>query len=1015
MSITCKESRLDQTKLPAEFGLLRLDYKYTIAYQNKNIARIEKNSSLSRAGLQLDSLDLSVNNIEAIEQGAFDQVIIKSFNLYNNSLRSLDFIVSICDLEQLIVDYNKIEYLDIKWFKCKANLTKLNMKSNNIKVIESRTFSSLAKLSTLDLDSNQLEIIESETFTNLTKLTVLKICFSGLREIKPYAFNNLSSLVSIPCLDYCLIETVHPFSFVGLSKLGALNFEGNQLTRLFKDSFVKLTSITELNFNNNLLGQIEPGVFNKMSKLEKLYLYRNYLTKVDNELLSSLKMLTILRIDQNKIETIDLDSFKDQTKSLQKLNMSCNKLGQVKKGHFSRLETLTDLDLSNNQISSIEPGSFENNINLVTLKLSQNCIFTIDRYLFKNVKSLTYLDMSYNVIFKLDILVFVNLSLLTDLSLSYNQIESLPDYMFKSLTSLKLLDLSNNRLRQLSSPRIYQGLDYLQTLFLSNNLIDTISFDSMSYFKKTVEILYLDSNRLDALDSGNDTFIALRILDFSSNRQLNNASRLMSILEKCQRCKYQLRLRNMSTSFIKGFVQHLNKLSLVKQIDSLDLSFNDLGSFFQSIPFEAMNSTLSELYLKSTNISDSFLPVLSKLYAVRYLDMSDNQLTLSKDYFQSLDIRKLFLSNTGITEFASQLGFNSLRYSTEIDLSHNSIEILRQQDFGFFLNLEKLNLSYNRILFIEDSTFYVRGSNFKVLDLSNNLLTSFTISLFKRINNIDILILIDLHLYNNKLTSYSFEKVRDHLNLQQNYLQEFSSQAPFLNLDRNNITVIKSVDAASKELSLSNNQILEIRDGLFIKCKYLYNIDLSLNAISILSANTFTGLLSLQYLNLSSNYIEFIDQKVFWQTNKLVQLDLNNNKIKAIMDKSFFYSSFLQKLYVDSLQMENVTNSTFEGLESIVFLTMSHVQFESVQNIKTMTKSFLKKSKSSNQRFTWYSSTNIEFEQSLMDTRYCSIVLYLARNNILINLVTNDDAVQFHTLCSIFSFHDLDYSIYGLI
>ena len=133
------------------------------------------------------------------------------------------------------------------------------------------------------------------------------------------------------------------------------------------------------------------------------------------------------------------------------------------------------------------------------------------------------------------------------------------------------------------------------------------------------------------------------------------------------------------------------------------------------------------------------------------------------------------------------------------------------------------------------------------------------------------------------------------------------------------------------------------------------------------------------------------------------------------MDKSFFSLSFLTKLYLDSLQMNNVTNGTLEGLRSIQFLQMNSVQFNSIQNINMMIESLSKEYVSRNERYTWYLSTNIEYKLSVtdMDQRYCSMVLYFAKNNILINLLTEIDQTAFLVVCNSFSLSDLEYSKFG--
>ena len=136
-------------------------------------------------------------------------------------------------------------------------------------------------------------------------------------------------------------------------------------------------------------------------------------------------------------------------------------------------------------------------------------------------------------------------------------------------------------------------------------------------------------------------------------------------------------------------------------------------------------------------------------------------------------------------------------------------------------------------------------------------------------------------------------------------------------------------------------------------------------------------------------------------------------EIKSIMEKSFDNLIYLEKLYMDCLQMETISSQTLDGLKAVKFVKMSPVQFESVANIKIMISQLAKEYKSRNERYTFYPSTSIEFKQSLIDARHCSMVIYFARHNILINLLMDSDQVKLVSTCKSFSLHELDYSLFG--
>lgn len=1092
--IRCLSPQSEQSDLPVEFSQLPLDALYIVDYQNKNMKRIRKNSSLSRQGLRLEKLILSDNNIEIIEQEAFAYTYVEKMILSSNDLKSLEFLIdslyelkeldlsnnqleilksewfegktelevldmrfnslvsieggvfcnlpkldsfslednkqletiesgafceivfdtldlsqkrlanldfligSLCLIQTLNLENNSVEYLRKQWFECKSRLSTLKLNHNRLTSVEGSVFTELTMLSILELKYNQIHTIESSAFTYLDSLITFDISDNLIKEIRPYAFNNLTSLESITSLTNQFIQVINPYSFVGLTALKQLSFEANILTSLSGEIFVGLDSLTELNFRDNYLLTIESGVFDDVPNLEYLYLSLNDLNKIDQGYFSSLKRLTNLMLDQNRIEVIEPYSFVSQRESLKSLNISYNKLGQVKKSHFSDLRVLLVLDLSNNQISSIEQGSFENAISLVELRLDHNCIYNVHQDLFKYLDQLQSLSMSNNVLIKLDSSVFRhNLSRLINLNLRLNQIGSLPDFIFKNLKNLNTLDLSNNRLKSLSSPQVFQGLGSLKYLYLSNNFIESITIQPI---QRTLVSLRLESNWLDEFEL-DEEITYLSVINLSSNRKLNNAGRLMSSLEKCQTCEFEFKFRNMSTHFIYDFVLYLSKFPpLVSKILSLDLSYNDLSLLFDLIPFSSMSSSLTELYLKNTNINCS-ISFLDDLASLKVLDLSEHQITLNPKYFFERPFTALYLSNMGIRNIKNELNLANIYYLEELDLSRNLIEIIEDN----IIDLKKVNLSYNRIFSIEEISFHGLW-----LDLSHNLFKS-----FKIYNEKDT----DLFMDNNMLQYFiNGEKkfVLGDLNLDENRLDyiDFAS-ALSLSMKRNNLTSIKRTDSSVcnlRELICSSNQIVVIENESFYYCKDLQKLDLSNNLIKSVTNHTFVGLVSLEYLNLSSNLIELIQRGVFDQSNLLTSLDLNSNKIKCIMDKSFSSLIYLEILYLDSLQMETLSNLTFDGLESVKFLKLNSIQFDLVQNIETV-KKLSKEYKSKNERFTWYPSTSIEFNVTVFDARYCSMVIYFARNNILINLLADLDQSNFLSNCRSFTLIDLKYSKYG--
>lgn len=118
--------------------------------------------------------------------------------------------------------------------------------------------------------------------------------------------------------------------------------------------------------------------------------------------------------------------------TLEKLNLSNNKITILSKDVFNGLDNLKELDISKNQINNIRNNVFIEKINnntfnklknLEILNLSNNKITTISKNAFDNLKKLEVLDLSSNNINNIDII-----------------------YLFKELQNLKVLNLSNNNI-----------------------------------------------------------------------------------------------------------------------------------------------------------------------------------------------------------------------------------------------------------------------------------------------------------------------------------------------------------------------------------------------------------------------------------------------------------------------------------------------------------------------------------------------------------------------------------------
>jgi Leucine-rich repeat (LRR) protein len=124
----------------------------------------------------LNLLDLSFNNIEKIDNGAFD----------DNS-----------KLTKLILSYNQIKHLSEKLFNSLHDLTTLHLSHNKIHFIDSKTFKNLKNIHIITLNHNQLESIEKNMLINNKKLDWIWLDHNKIKMIDYRMFEGIKSLTEV--------------------------------------------------------------------------------------------------------------------------------------------------------------------------------------------------------------------------------------------------------------------------------------------------------------------------------------------------------------------------------------------------------------------------------------------------------------------------------------------------------------------------------------------------------------------------------------------------------------------------------------------------------------------------------------------------------------------------------------------------------------------------------------------------------------------------------------------------
>lgn len=277
---------------------------------------------------------------------------------------------------------------------------------------------------------------------------------------------------------------------------------------------------------------------------------------------------------------------------------------------------------------------------------------------------------------------------------SSNNLQVVPIFLNPQI---KFLSLSNSQIKDITMS--LQFYSELQVLDISHNMLESLGNANFEYLKN-LQLLNVSCNSVKTLE--NDVFKGLTsvsVLDLSRN-----------LLERIDRQVFT------NLSQIKEVLLDRNRLEFLdwdlflglKSLERISVTFNFIQQIEPSSSFLRSNSNYVAFSNNIThNPSDSLFSSFGSSTAdwmldnVRYLDMSSNQLTR--------------LKNNGLAIFAAL---------KELNLCCNYIHTL--EDEAFFISsssngqLERVNLSHNRLGRVPTEALAKLGLSLRQLDLSSN-------------------------------------------------------------------------------------------------------------------------------------------------------------------------------------------------------------------------------------------------------------------------------------------------------
>uniref|UniRef100_A0A182PQK8 LRRCT domain-containing protein n=1 Tax=Anopheles epiroticus TaxID=199890 RepID=A0A182PQK8_9DIPT len=260
-------------------------------------------------------------------------------------------------------------------------------------------------------------------------------------------------------------------------------------------------------------------------------------------------------------------------------------------------------------------------------------------------------------------------------------------------------------------------------------------------------------------------------------------------------------------------------------------------------------------------------------YEVSLLDCTLKNVTSISDanIFQNVSLQGLVISSGGIKRVHRQ-AFAGIRTPLQaLGLPNNALESVPMQSLGAVGQLDRLDLSFNKIKALQNGDF-LAVPKLSYLELSSN-----QISLIAPKSLVPLKNLLHLKLNGNQLgeSPESLKALVSCLSLKELHLHSNRIRGP---LNNTTLPRIRGLEI----LYLDKNSISSIHNGALETYPYLQMLSLRSNQIDVLEDHAFSGLASLQMLDLGHNGIVTISDASLKHLPRLIILDLTHNFLRAL-------------------------------------------------------------------------------------------------------------------------------------
>ncbi|CAL2032446.1 unnamed protein product [Caenorhabditis brenneri] len=343
----------------------------------------------------LDVLHLDQNNLNEIDRDAFRSFSdLQSLKLSHNAFRrfSCEFLGSISQVHQLDLSSNQINEIDIS---CIARgLRKLSLASNSVEKIHRKLLQDATELTSIDMSHNGIIDVDNDAFAECKRLSHVKLSHNYIRNLWKGTFQYQEKLHSLD-ISFNDILFMHQGTF-GKNNILQLHANNNKLSRIPLEALASTISsihLLDLAFNN--IKVVDSTQLTSFGNLSVLSFANNKVDSIEDGAFENLLSLKILDLSNNPVTSWSPTAFRDLShsissinmantglfsmpkfshRSIQSLNISCNKIYELSERDLAPLTKLVALDISYNNLKQISPMAFEPLIHLKQLNISANPI-----------------------------------------------------------------------------------------------------------------------------------------------------------------------------------------------------------------------------------------------------------------------------------------------------------------------------------------------------------------------------------------------------------------------------------------------------------------------------------------------------------------------------------------------------------------------------------------------------------------------------------------------------------------